>query len=307
MSSAEEKRLDILCVADLCVDLVLTGDVRPRFGQFEQLIDDYALELGGSADLFATQFVKLGGRAGVIGRAGGDAFGDFALARLRSLGVDVSRVRRDAGLKTGIGVALSEPADRAILTYLGSIDGVEPADLTGDLLGSSRHWHLASYFLLSRLRAFWPGWLRRCKERGVTTSLDTNWDPADRWDGVTELLHWTDVFLPNDAEALAISGESGVETAGRKLAAFGPLVIVKRGADGVAAFSGGRCWTAPAAGRPGRVVDTTGAGDNFDAGFLRAWLLGRDVPECIELGQRCAFASLHAAGGIEGQLCEDIR
>ncbi len=307
MLPAGHKPLDILCVADLCVDLVLTGNVRPRFGQFEQLIDDYALELGGSANLFASQFVKLGGRAGVIGRSGCDPFGDLALARLQSLSVDVARVRRDTDLKTGIGVALSEPSDRAILTFLGSIDAVEPADLTEECLDSARHWHLASYFLLSRLRAVWPEWLRRCKEQGLTTSLDTNWDPAARWDGVTELLPWTDVFLPNDAEALAISGESDVEAAGRRLASFGPLVVVKRGADGVAAFSGDKCWSEPAAGHPARVVDTTGAGDNFDAGFLRAWLLGRDVPECIELGQRCAFASLHAAGGIEGQLCGEIR
>src|SRR2546427_11001930 len=107
--------LDVLCVSDMCVDLVLHGNVRPQFQQLEQLIDDYRLELGGSANIFASQFVKLGGRAGVIGWLGADPFGDLALAKLRGVGVDVSRVRRHATEKTGLGGALAEPADRALL------------------------------------------------------------------------------------------------------------------------------------------------------------------------------------------------
>src|SRR5438128_1133504 len=116
--------LDVLCVADMCVDLVLRGNIRPRFQQIEQLIDDYRLELGGSANILASQFVKLGGRAGVIGWLGTDPFGDLVLARLRELGVEVTRVRRHATEKTGLGVALAEPDDRAILTYAGTIDAV---------------------------------------------------------------------------------------------------------------------------------------------------------------------------------------
>src|SRR4051812_885928 len=97
-------RLDTLTVADMCVDLLLSGNVRPRFGQVEQMIADYAIELGGSANIFAGQFAKLGGSAGVIGTLGQDTFGDVAMGRLREIGVDVSRVKRDASLKTGLGV-----------------------------------------------------------------------------------------------------------------------------------------------------------------------------------------------------------
>lgn len=301
--------LDVLCAADLCVDLILTGDVRPRFGQVEQLVDDYCLELGGSANIFASQFVRLGGRAGVIGSVGTDPFGTFVLERLDALGVDASRVRRRPGLKTGIGVALTEPDDRAILTVPGSIDAMGPAELTGELAGACRHWHIASYFLLDRLRASWPGWLAKLRAAGVTTSLDTNWDPDGRWEGARELLPLVDVFLPNEAEALAISGQRDLFAAGRALAARGPLVAIKRGSTGAACFQGERHWEIPPpepAVHAPAIADSIGAGDCFDAGFLRAWQLGRPIDACLALGVRCGRESLAAMGGIEAQLVERV-
>ena len=172
------------------------GDVRPRFHQFEQIIDGYVVELGGSANIFASQFVKLGGTAGVVGWVGQDAFGAFVREKLRSLGVDDSRVPTHPRLKTGLGVALTEPDDRAILTYPGTIDSVEPTDLAADLLSACQHWHVASYFLLNKLRNHWHGWLRACKQAGLSTSFDPNWDPEDRWEGIMELLPMVDVFSP---------------------------------------------------------------------------------------------------------------
>lgn len=297
--------LDVLSLSDTCVDLIVTGNVRPRFGQAEQILDDYAVDVGGSAPIFASQFVKLGGRAGLVGALGDDAFGRLAYERLRSIGVDLSRVALRPGLKTALGLGLSEPDDRAMLTYVGSIDAVGPELLTPDLLRSCRHWHAASYFLLSKLRPAWPDWLRRAREAGLSTSLDTNWDPAEAWDGVHELLPHVQVFLPNQAEAIAISGKKDVRQAGAALAAEGPLVVVKCGKDGAVAFQGSRAWEVPDpadVNTPLRVVDTTGAGDSFDAGFLRAWLLRRPIEDCLRWGMRCGRASLAAAGGIEAQL-----
>jgi ribokinase len=299
--------LGVLCVADMCVDLVLTGNVRPLFNQVEQLIDKYAFELGGSANLFASQFAKLGGRAGVIGWVGLDFLGQFVLEMLQDVGVDVSRVRPHQYLKTGLGVALAEPNDRAILTYPGTIDAVHPDELTHDLLFACRHWHISSFFLLKKLRGHWVSWLERCKGEKLTTSLDTNWDPENRWEGVTEMLPWVDVFLPNEAEALAIAGESDFRKAGTKLASRGPLVVIKRGKEGAVAFKEDQSWQTRLADRTPEsinIVDTIGAGDNFDAGFIRAWLLGRKIDECLSLACRCAIASLGSEGGFQGQLHE---
>jgi len=302
-----EPTYDVLTVGDVCVDLVLTGDVVPRFGQTEQLIDDYALELGGSSVIFASQFAKLGGRVGLLGAVGDDPFGRFAYERMRSVGIEMSRVRVDGSVKTGLSVALAKSdGDRSILTLLGSIDAVQPVELTDDLLRQCRHWHLGSLFLLESLRSVWKEWLLRCRRAGVTVSLDTNWDPTNRWEGVLDLLDGVDVFLPNENEAMAMTGASSAEEAGRFLAARCPCVVVKRGAEGVCAFFDGSEVRVPA--EPvERIADTVGAGDNFDAGFVRGWLLGWELEACLRLGNACAGASLRAGGGIEGQLRWNLR
>ena len=305
VASQAKKQFDVLGVADMCVDIVLSGNVRPQFHQVEQIIGDCSVELGGSANIFASQMAKLGSRAGVLGWVGRDLFGDFVLGELKRCGVDVSHVGRHATLKTGIGFALSEPDDRAILAYMGTIDATLPEHLNQELLRSCRHWHIATYFLLGNLRDAWLPWLRRAKELGVTTSLDTNWDPFTRWTGVLELLPYVDVFIPNEAEALAISGSDDVACAAGILAEAGPLVVVKRGAKGAFARQGNREWELDAARsevKVASVVDSTGAGDNFDAGFIHGWLNGLKIEDCLSLGHRCGARSLSVAGGIRGQL-----
>jgi len=303
------ERLDVLTVADMCVDLVLTGDVRPRFHQIEQIIENYELELGGSANIFACQLAKLGARVGVIGRVGQDALGEFVLQKLQETGVETSRVSRHPSLKTGLGVALADPQDRAILTYLGTIDAVQPRDLPDDMSAVACHWHIASYFLLRSLRGHWRDWIGRCKNAGITTSLDVNWDPENLWEGVTELLPLVDVFFPNENEAMAITGETDVLKAAQRLASFSPTVVTKCGKEGVIALKGSKKWEIHPSDidtGPATVVDSIGAGDNFDAGFIRAWLLHRSMDECLALGHRCAVASLGCAGGIRGQLQERL-
>jgi len=290
----------------MCIDLILSGNVRPQFHQVEQLIGDYQLELGGSANIFASQLAKLGVSAGVIGTLGADYFGQFALGRLEQLGVNTTWVRVDPSVRTGLGVALIEADDRAILTYAGSIDAVGPEEFPEPLAGSCRHWHVASYFLLNRLRPVWPEWLARCHEAGITTSLDPNWDPENLWTGVGDLLSKVDVFLPNEAEARAITGCADVRQAALSLSSAGPLVAVKWGREGVVAARQGRVWQMPALMPAGPVVDAVGAGDNFDAGFLCGWLSGWDMAECLHLGQRCGVASLSKSGGMEGQLRETV-
>ena len=299
---------DVLTVADICVDMILTGNVRPQFHQVEQIVDDCSLELGGSATIFATQLAKLKARVGVIGWVGKDVLGQFVLQQLAAAGVDTQRVREHLAFKTGVGVALSEKNDRAILTYPGTIDATRPEDLQERWLGGCKHWHIASYFLLQNMRAIWPDWLAKCRGRGITTSLDTNWDPEARWLGVQELLPLVDIFLPNEEEALAISGERNPFDAGKRLASSGPLVVIKRGENGALAMLKNKTWEfrPDQTELPSFIVDATGAGDNFDAGFIRAWLLGRDMETCLRLGHRCGLNSLKFLGGTRGQVVDNV-
>ena len=295
---------DVALVADMCVDVIVSGNVRPLFGQREQLVDDYLLEIGGSANVFACQAAKLGLRTTVMGRVGDDAFGEFLCRRLVEEGVDVSGVIRDHQIRTGLGITLTEPTDRAILTYLGSIDATLPNNLPVAPDRLCRHWHVASLFLLGRLRTAWPEFLQRVRACRLTTSLDPNWDPAEQWLDIDELIKSLDLFMPNEAELIAITGESDIIAGARKLSRRGPIVVVKRGADGALAVRGERVVELPRIELKtiDNVVDSVGAGDCFDAGFLSCWLRGGSLGECLSEGHSCATASLRCAGGIQGQL-----
>src|SRR5262249_820802 len=158
-----------------------------------------------------------GGRVGVVGRVGADLVGDFVLEKLARIGVDLQWVARDERLKTGMSTHINVRHDRGIMTYLGSIDAVGPGDLAAVPISSFGHWHVASYFLLDKLRLYWPEWFERLRAAEKTISLDPNWDPEEKWASVRELLPLIDVFLPNAAEAMAISGEETARAAGRAL------------------------------------------------------------------------------------------
>jgi ribokinase len=299
------REFDCLCATDMCVDLMVYGNVRPQFRQIEQLVDGYTLELGGSGNLFCAQLARLGAHVGVIGYVGNDPFGSLVRNRLHDVGVDTSRVKTHEHLPTGLGVTLIEPGDRAILTTIGTIDAASARDLTTDVLTTCRHWHIASYFLLHQFRPYWADWLWGCRAAGVTTSLDTNWDPDDEWLGVLDLLPLVDVFLPNEVEALRITGAEDVLTAGRQLAQRCRVVAIKCGESGAYAFMGDDVThRLPAAREARTIVDTVGAGDAFDAGFIRAWQQGYAPDACLEWGMRCAESTLNMAGGIAGQLRE---
>jgi uroporphyrinogen-III decarboxylase len=173
------------------VDLIMTGDdVTPRFGQVEKLVDDYVVEMGGSCLIFAWQAARLGLRVGILGRVGDDDFGRLVLRRLDEYGVDTSRMIVDPSLKTGLGIALCPPDDRAVLTHLGSLPEMRPDDVTDEFLASARHLHHGSFFLHTRLLPHVPAIFRRAKELGFTTSLDPNWDPDERWNSTLAPDFW---------------------------------------------------------------------------------------------------------------------
>lgn len=305
----------VLVVGDANVDLVLRGDVVPRFGQVEQLLDSGDLVLGGSASIVACGLARLGVPTALVARVGDDVLGRFTLDVLRACGVRTDLVEVDATLPTGLSVILSAPHDRAILTVPGTIPTLAPARVT-DVLATTdaRHVHVASYFLQPALAAGLPQVLGAARGRGMTTSLDTNWDPAERWAGVAQALNGVDVLLPNVAELRAIAraaGDVGADTGtgvgaddrelGRRLARRGPRVVVKAGAEGgwsVAADGAEHV----AGGLAVDVVDTTGAGDSFDAGYLAALAHGvDDEGERLRWATTAGSLSTLGAGGTGRQ------
>ena len=293
---------DIITVGDMCVDLIVTGDdVVPKFGQFEKLVGDYELEMGGSCNIFACQASKLGLRVGIIGRVGDDDYGRLVLRRLAESGVDIQHVIIDPTVKTGLGIALCQGNDRAILCYLGSLNAVYPEQIDDDLLRSTRHLHYGSYFLQTNLRPAMPVVFAHARALGLSTSLDTNWDPEEKWNGgLRQMLSLTDVFLPNEQEARLISRTSFVNEAVQAFQEMGvPISAIKLGDKGALVDVKGKRYTCslPAA----SVGDGIGAGDSFDAGFLAGWLRNLPYEQCLQIACHCGREVASQTGGIRGQ------
>jgi sugar/nucleoside kinase (ribokinase family) len=294
------KKFDLLVAGEINPDLILTDpNLEPQFGQTEILVKEATLTAGSSSVIFACGAARLGLRVAFIGVVGDDLFGAFMLDVLKSRNVDVSNVNVDANLATGLSVILNRVKDRAILTHLGAINALHGEQVTDELLAQTRHLHVASYFLQTSLQPGMVDLFQRAQSLGLSTSLDTNWDPEEKWAGVDELLKLTTVFLPNDNEALSLSGASTLEEAAKKLATQASIIAVKMGADGGLAFDGDSLYRAPII--PVDVLDTVGAGDTFDAGFIYGFLQSWPLDRCLRLGIVCGSLSTRMAGGITGQ------
>jgi sugar/nucleoside kinase (ribokinase family) len=288
------KDLDVVVVCEVNVDIVVAGvDAPPRFGA-ERRVSDVVLTAGSSGVLTATGLADLGLRVGVCGLVGDDTFGRYMLDHLAGRHIDHSGIVVDASARTGASVLLSGRDDRAILTHPGAMVQFGLSHIKTEVLARARHLHLSSYFLQEGLQPDVPALLKHAHTLGLTTSVDTGHDPAEKWiiDG---LLDHTDAFLPNHVEALAISGSTDVGEALSRLAARVPVVAIKCGADGAwAARSGERVLV------PGFAIqarDTTGAGDAFDAGFLSGWLAGAGLTASVRRGNACgALTAAHVGG-----------
>lgn len=290
---------DILVAGEINPDLILSGNVIPAFDQAEKLVDSAALMVGSSSAIFACGARRLGLKVAFIGVCGDDVFGRFMLDEMRTRGVDVSNVIVRADGQTGLSVILNRGIDRAILTHPGLIPALHASDIPDALLSSAHHLHVASYFLQTNLQPDLPDLFRRAHSLGLTTSLDTNYDPSERWLGFDELLQTVDVFLPNKTEALSITQSAGLESAARQLANKCKLVAIKLGAEGAMLATKAEMISVPSI--PVQVVDTVGAGDTFDAGFLYGYLHGWDLKKSLQLAAVCGALSTQAAGGTNAQ------
>ena len=290
---------DILVAGEINPDLILSGNVVPEFGQVEKLVASYTLAVGSSSAIFACGAARLGLRVAFIGVCGDDLFGRFMLDEMQKRIVDVSNVIIRPNRQTGLSVILNQDADRAILTHLGLIPDLQASDIPDRLLSQSRHLHVASYFLQTKLQPDLPALFRRAHSLGLTTSLDTNYDPSEKWIGFDELLSATDIYLPNKTEALSITQSDDIESASRELASKSKLVAIKLGADGALACTHNKSIHAESISV--NVVDTVGAGDTFDAGFLYGYLNQWPILKSLRLACVCGAMSTQRAGGIEGQ------
>ncbi|MBF9232637.1 carbohydrate kinase family protein [Microvirga alba] len=286
-----EARHRVLCLGRTYCDLVFTGlNGLPVLGR-ELFADDVAVVPGGGAFITAAHLVGLGRDATLVTRLGTDPLSAGLETALAESGVDLGFIERAADAGPQLTVAIVQPQDRAFLSRRAGHG--RPATLQTALMSpGARHLHIAEYATLVEL----PGIVAQAKAKGLTVSLDPSWDETLIHDpGFLENTRGVDLFLPNVEEASAIARTADQEHALDLFTRHFPVVVLKKGADGATLATADErlSLTAPCV----TVVDTTGAGDAFNAGFIHGWLGGQDLSGCLDAAIRAGSLSVQAAGG----------
>ncbi len=291
------KQFDVIVVGELNVDLIL-NDIEsfPEMGK-EKIAGRMNLTLGSSSAIFASNLSSLGAKVAFLGKIGKDSFADLVLSSLEQKRVDTSMIIQDPDLATGATIVLNYGEDRAMVTHPGAMDFLGLDDITDELLERGAHLHFSSCFLQPKIKPDLAELFARAKNRGLTTSFDAQWDPAEKWDiDLKGILANVDVFLPNEVEAKFLSGENNVDAALAKLSDMGKTVVVKRGQRGSLSRCGDETFEAEAFLNE-RVVDAIGAGDSFNAGFIYKFIQGKPVKECQIFGNITGAVNTTQSGG----------
>ncbi len=294
-----EPRFDVTIAGEINLDLILYGLPEQMPVERELLASGFQVTLGSSSAIVAHNLASLGLKVGFVTRVGSDELGKLALERLAESGVDLSEVQSSVGpLGTGVTVLLPHGKERHILTYLGTMAEMTTKDLPMEYLTSSRHFHLSSLYLQRGLQPGLAGLLQQLKLAGLTISVDTNDDPDDTWGGVLdEILDFVDILLPSESELIRMAGASTLEQALEIVGRRVPVIVVKCGSNGALVQDGTIRQHVP--GVSVVPVDTIGAGDSFNAGFLSAYLRGASLIEAARVGNITGALSTLASGGTE--------
>ena len=293
---------DVLAIGELNPDLILSGICAdgPRLGT-EQEFAASALTLGSSTAIACVIMQRLGLTTAISAYIGDDEHGRFCRAALQSEHIDTALVRTHPTLATGLTVCLPYPSDRMLLTCKGTmtLNSADVVDLSA--LRQFRHVHVGSFFLQDALRPAVGPLFATARALGMTTSLDTGWDPAERWltADLREVLAHTDYLFPNALEFEQLSGTTDAGLGMTRLIELGVgTIVLKRGADG--AVHGDASGLRSHPGFTACPVDTTGAGDAFNAGYLAAMLRGAPIAERLAFGNACGALTVAAVGGTAG-------
>jgi len=289
---------DVSVIGELNLDLIFYGLPQELQLEREHLAKELSITLGSSSAIFAHNLALLGNKVGFSSCIGSDPLGEICVQRLAESGVDLSRVRRLQGKTTGLSVILPQRTQRFILTYPGTMYDLSEKDLDLHYIFDAKHLHVSSYFLQKALRPHFIDIFRKAKAAGLSTSLDTNDDPEDRWStDVQLLLKYVDILLPNEREACKLAQVEDVERAAENLSQKVPIVVIKRGGQGALARAAKQKYS----GFPPvvDVADPVGAGDSFDAGFVHQFIRGAKMEECLKFANIVGALSVTRAGGTE--------
>jgi sugar/nucleoside kinase (ribokinase family) len=293
MSVSTHTRSAVLSIGRIYCDLIFTGLVEmPVLGR-ELFAGGLDIAAGGGAFISAAHVAQVGRKVGLVSRLGTDTLSQGVGEQIRDSGIDMRFIEHAADAGPQITVAAVVGSDRAFLTRRAG--PAQPRTLEAALAWpEAQHLHIAEYATLHEM----PDLVSRAKAHGLTVSLDPSWDASLIYDRkLLDACRGVDIFLPNLEESEAITGSSDPERAIRILEKTFLTVALKGGDRGAWVASGDTLVHQPA--KPVPVVDTTGAGDAFNAGFLHAWLNGDVMLSCLSAGIEAGSLAVQTAGGAQ--------
>ena len=302
------KKFDIIALGELNVDLILNQiEGEPEIGK-EKFAKQMTLTLGSSTAIFAANAAALGAKVAFCGMIGNDSFGDLVETSLQQKGVDTRYLIRQDKYATGATICMSYDEDRANLTYQGAMDFMTLADINPDVFKEAKHIHISSIYMQSGVKRDLMKILELCKENGVTVSLDSQWDPAEKWDlDFKAVLPLVSVFMPNETELKFLTRKQTLEEALEAIRPYTNAAVIKCGSKGSILMRKGQPDRKQEALLNKNVVDCIGAGDSFNSGFLTRFAAGDALDKCQEYGNMTGAVNTTAAGGTTAFTCrEDV-
>lgn len=288
---------DVLVVGELNVDIILDKiQGFPEIGK-EILSKELNVTLGSSSAIFASNLSSLENKVAFIGKIGKDNFSSIIKNSLERKNVNTDYIISSEDYKTGLTIVLNYDMNRANITFPGAMEHLLEKDITDAILGQAKHLHLSSIFLQTGLIKDVAKLFQRAKKLGLSTSMDPQWDPAEKWElNLSELLPYVDIFLPNTEEFKYITNSPDIASGLEKIKSFSNVVVIKDGENGAHLWDTKKLITKPAFLNE-NVADCIGAGDSFDAGFINEYLKGGDLERCLEVGNIIGAINTTASGG----------
>ncbi|SMD32835.1 Sugar or nucleoside kinase, ribokinase family [Reichenbachiella faecimaris] len=296
-NNMEMKKSKVLVVGELNVDLIYDNiEGLPIIGK-EKLAKNFTFTLGSSSAIFASNLSTLGTQVSFLGKVGNDEFARTVRKSLSEKGVITDYIITSDKYNTGSTMVLNYNMDRAMITYPGAMEHLLAEEITENILVKFDHLHLSSIFLQKALKPDVVALFEKAKNLGLSTSLDPQWDPAEKWNlNLQELLPFVDIFLPNAKEFLFLTKSETIAEGLRKLEGKHKSIVIKDGDNGAHLWDGIKLISKPAFLNT-NVVDCIGAGDSFDAGFIDLYLKGSDLLTCLQRGNIIGAVNTSCSGG----------
>ena len=287
-----------LVIGDLNVDLIVAGINGPLEKGSEVTARSHFLDIGGSGGVFAAVLSELGIKTYIISKISNDFFGNYLLRRLENHGAGTDKILVDEANDTGVTLSLSYPEDKIQISSVEMVKKFNFGDIVFEGLENIKHVHFTSYYMMDSLQDDYIKIISSIKKRygDITFSMDTNDDPSGRWGReIYNIFPHIDIFLINKKEALMITKKENITDALEELSGMVQTVIIKLGAKGYIAKNNGKVYNGESL--DADFKDSTGAGDNFDAGFIYGFLNGFGLGKSLRIGNICGSKSVEYLGG----------